>query len=1108
MAGSDTPSGSNENTGGQSQPSQHDAWIDAVLQLCSIDPNQAEDDDTAQVEAEPENLETADGLIQAVDKAFDNFGNLTSKADQIVNREELRIFENLEQKANDYLLAADDAAKSGNLEDARDNLENGRIAVDGMQTALDRGISTASKLEGHMQAVADLLKQATAFYKKRKKIEYEQQLSDLLSYQSIVETLAQDANAFLGESRVNDAISAIDQMRTAVANMEKCFDEPKNAKKAKKASADDVEYGMVSKAAHAVKDVDFLDDVFAEEAALHERSDQVFALTQKVEAEGAQDKTGWDKKKAAEFEEARILALNVLAGAENIITRLWLDSDVKKALPKIDSSIETAREAHTRMKKIALAAEGHNEAEAAEILEAEQDTDGDVTAQRMARLSDDVTKLATALNTANANWRPVCEGINNPEFMQVFKDAIQTIGTAEKCAGAEREDTEAQCTELKDHVSAIKASLNQLHDLYNTAKSKRATQLGNLERDAKAVSAKVDKMQQRRAEIVGWDVDLSAFDQAAALAEKARPRVNLALADKSGPRASAELDQMSKHANALQSAFDHAKGQVQAVEADVSFRLKNLKSAASSYAGHSRRVIKKANALAKFNREVEKAASLLAGEQAVLDARKKAEAYNLIGEVEQALSSMETMLGFSSADGKEGADKYVSARREELLQALREKEAELQQLESWADRNEDVDQDLIAYEDILDTAQSQADIFNVGLIELGNLKPNVIEGTLKAVDAALEQMQNLFLDAKDKMEKAEGAERIEAELNPKPDLMERIRAYEPVIAEYAGNTGRFVDLGEKNFYKGLIENLRSCLRDASAFYHKDDDAKGEELLDNKVDVYFDSLDDALAQADVTKKELAGFQQVIDTASQALAALNDRYDALKTQAQRNTFMVNSKEVTDLIASFKRQVGLEDIKPIRDIIPQLKAAVQKIEEGFPKTVKEKARAAFGRKKKGTFEDELAEMKARQQAHEAEQAALKELETSDEHLSEEEKQAKARKKEIFQLENQAYKACEVLVLLKDKAKKVKGSNQIGQFNAKFYPLKEEFEATVLQLGEYIRAGQLEEARAAISTMKAAEKKLRDALPKTTGEKLKAAFGKKKQSSTDTPAKKGKRS
>ncbi|KZL13355.1 hypothetical protein [Pseudovibrio sp. Ad26] len=1114
MAGSDIPSGSNETAGTQKQSSQVDAWANAMLKVCSIDPSEA-DTDSSYGDEVPEALEvsldTAEGVQIAVAQAYVEFGSLTEKAHLIIDKEQLKIFENFEQKTDDYLNEAELAAVGEDIDAANDCLDNAKLSLKGMRDALDRGVSTALRLDGYVQQVSDLLKEAGTYYKQRNKIPYEEQLSDLLSYQTMVETLGQEAKLLISENRIADAKTAIEQMKAAIGNMPKCFEEPKNAKTAKKATADEVEFGLVSKGAHAMEDVEFLDDVFGEEIALAERQDAIFALHQKLEEDHKQDKTGWSKKSVSEFEDAYQIAKNAADGGHKMATDLWLDSDVKKALPKIDSLIETSRTMHMRMKKISLTAQGHNDAETDEIISAEKETAGDVLENRLARLRGDLESLKTAINTSNANWRPICQDVNGKDFEEVYQGALSSQEDGMACSQETREDKEAHCEQLQQYVSSAKFALVQMQQLFTKVQEIRKNDISGINIKAKEATAKLQDLVKRRPEIEAWSVDLGAFDKARALAAKALEALNVAMADNSTAVSVGALNAFNSKIADMQEAFDFAAAEIERVGADTKFRLKNVKSVFASIAARKEELKKKPKEFAEFYKANNEAFTLITQDQVVLSNRDKKGADNLLAGVEVALGKMRALLGMPDA-GEGGVQNDASGRREELLQAVRDRFAQLKQVEKWARENPDVEGHYTDFANTHADAQAQSDTFNVGLIELGNMNPKVVENALRAIDQDLDAMDNIFQAAREQMEQLKGVDAIEGELNAKSDLLERIRAYNPRITKYEDNTGLFQDLGEKEFYKGTITNLKECLLTASDFYYQDEDAKGEAELE-KVEVYFDGLDECLKQAAVTRKEVEGFEHILDMASQSLADLNAKEENLKTRPQRNAFVVNSADVKKLMADVSKHIGQQDIKPIREIIPALEAAVQKMEEAFPKSRSEKLKAALGKKKKGTFEDELAAMQQRQAAAEAERAAEEERQAhSDEHLSEEEKLAKANKKAIWDMEQIVYKACEIMVGLdskfepaqKDLTQKEKAarSSREKQKLAKerapltqYYNNREAFKALIVDIGALHRELKIEEAWKLIPKIKAAALKMEDEYPKTRSEKAKAALSKKKK-------------
>ncbi|MES0871435.1 hypothetical protein [Pseudovibrio sp. SCP19] len=1117
MAGSDTPSGSNEATGTPKQSGDVDAWANAMLKVCSIDPSEAGVEAVQPVETPTSPRDLRDISLTAIKQAFKDFGAITDKAHLIVDREELKIFERFEQEANDSLLDAEQLFDGKDYTKIDytgidDSLQNAHRSMEGMRAALERGSSTANRIDGYVQEVSDLLKEAGTYYKQRSKIPYEEQLSDLLSYQTMVEALGQEAKLFLAENRVADAKVAIEQMKTAIGNMPKCFDTPKNAKTAKKATPDEVEYGLVSENARAFKDVEAIGDVFEEEIALAEREDAIFALNQKLGADHKQNQSGWSKESVTEFENTYLLAQKALDGAQELATTdLWLDSDVKKTLPQIDALLETGRTMHMRMVKIGLAAQGLNTAEADEVIAADKESQGDVFENRLARLTSDLDSLKTALNTSNANWRPICQDVNGAEFDAIYQASIGHLENGVACAQESRDDKEAQCEQLQQCVSQVKSGLTQMQQLFAKAQEIRKTDISDINARAKESTEKLQSLVKRRSEIDAWSVDLSAFDQAGTSAAKALQALNVAVKDKSAIRGAGELSALNSHIADLQEAFDAAAIEVERVGADVKFRFKNIKSVFAGLAARKEELKKKPKEFAEFYKANNEAFTLIAQDQAVLSRQDKKGADDLLADVEVVLGKMRALLGMPDA-GEGGVQNDASGRREELLQAVRDRYSQLKQIEKWARENSDLEGHYADFADTYADAEEHSDTFKVGLIELGNMDPKVVEAALRAIDKDLDSMDTIFQAAKEQMEQFKGADAVADELTEKTDLLERIRAYNPRITKYEDNAGLFQDAGEKEFYKGTIANLKECLLTASDFYYRDEEGKSEAELD-KVEVYFDSLDESLKQATVTRREVDEFEHIVDMASQSLADLNAREENLKTRPQRNAFVLNSAEVKKLMALVDKHIGRQDIKPIRDIIPLLQAAVQKMEEDFPKSRGEKVKAALGKKKKGTFEDELAAMQQRQAAAEAERAAEEERRAnSDEHLSEEEKQAKAIKQAIWDMEQIVYKACELMVGLdkkfeasqkqfevrKSTAQSAKEKQKLAKDRASlkpYYHAREAFKALIVEIGQLHRDQKIEEAWALIPKIKAAALKMEEVYPKTRSEKAKAALGKKKK-------------
>ncbi|QUS58531.1 hypothetical protein [Pseudovibrio brasiliensis] len=1110
MAGSDIPSGSNE-TSTPKQSSELDAWAMEMLKVCSIDPSEAGTDslyDEDESEALEVSYDTAEGIQNAVTQAYVEFGKITENAHLIIDKEQLKIFQNFEEKASFYLDEAELAAIGEDIDGANDHLDNANISMDGMRKALDHGVSSAYKVDNYVQQVSDLLKEAGTYYKQRNKIPYEEQLSDLLSYQTMVEALGQEAKLLLTENRIADAKTAIEQMKTAIGNMPKCFEPPKNPKTAKKASADEVEFGLVSKGAHAFQDVEELEDVFGEEVALAERQDAIFALHQKLEEELKQDRKDWAKKSVTEFEDAYKVAKNALDGGHKMATDLWLDSDVKKILPKLDSLIETARTMHMRMKKISLSAQGHNDAETDEIIAAEKENAGDVFENRLTRLRGDLESLKTAINTSNANWRPVCQGVNGAEFETVYQGALSYHEDGMASSQEDREDKEAHCEELQQYVSSAKFALVQMQQLFAKAQEIRNNDISGINIKAKEATAKLKDLLKRRPEIEAWSVDLGSFDKTRARAAKALEALNVAMADKSTAVSVGALNAFNSQIADLQEAFDSAAAEIDRIGSDVKFRLKNIKSVFATLAARKEELKKKPKEFAEFYKANNDAFTLITQDQVVLSNQDKKGADDLLAGVEVALGKMRALLGMPDA-GEGGVQNDASGRREELLQAVRDRFSQLKQIEKWARENPDVEGYYADFADTHADAEEHSDTFKVGLIELGNMDPKVVENALRAIDRDLEDMDTIFQTAKEQMEQFKGADAVADELTEKSDLLERIRAYNPEITKYQDKTGQFLDLDEKNFFKGTIANLKECLLTASNFYYKDEDAKGEAELE-KVEVYFESLDESLKQAAATRREVKEFEHVVDMAKQSLTDLEAKDENLKTQPQRNAFVLNSGDVNKLIGEVRKHIGQENIKPIRDIIPQLQAAVQKMEEDFPKSRSEKVKAALGKKKKGTFEDELAAMQQRMK--EREPVSDSDLETSGEHLNEEEKQAQSNKKDIFDMEQIVYKACQIMVGLdrkfepaqrqhSEKEKAARSDKEKRKVAKEYEPLqqyynnREAFKALILQIGELHRNQKIDEAWALIPKIKAAALKMEDEYPKTRSEKAKAALSKKKK-------------
>ncbi|SDR48628.1 hypothetical protein [Pseudovibrio sp. Tun.PSC04-5.I4] len=1088
MADPVSSSDSNQGSGGSKQVSPHDAWANAVLAAIDGGTDHADGQDADQ-KSSSDQLKPADGVIKEIASARKVFEALVAHSQKIPDSDELKVFENISQKAKKHLVEAEACAKNGEFQKAKDRLENAELGLGGMQSAYEQGVSTASKLEGHFKTIKDLQKQSAAFYKKRSEIPYKKEVSDLLSYYTISETLAVDAKAFLATNHVKDASTVIEQMRTAVQNMELCFKEPKDARTAEKAKADDLEYGIVSESAHTGQDVDIIDDVFVEEVALAERADEIFALNRQLEEDHKQDRTGWNKKHLSQFEEAYKQSKIFLDAANKMVTDLWLDSDIKKALPKIDSSIESGKAARLRMKKVGLSALGHGDAESAEIIAADQDSQADIFEKRHARLKDDLDRLNTAVNEGNANWRPVCEHINGAEFDGVYLTAMGGIAEAEKWTQIGTEDAQGQSEKLQVCVSQVKANLVQLQKLFNTALELRDARLSRLEDETKASATKLQDLTQRRGEIEAWSIDLSPFDQARALAVKALERMNVTLADNNIIRAPGQLDLLNANTNSLQQVFNGVQSEIHKIEADIKFRFKNLKSTFTSLAGRKNELKKKPAELGKFEKESSEAFMLFTQHQAVMDACDRKAAHDFLEGIDRNLGNMKSLLGESTGSEAGSGQLDTSGRRAELLQAVRDRYSQQQQLEKWSNENDDVAGLLSEFTAAYEEAKTQSDHFNVGLIELARLNPALVEGAMRAIDQSLDGMDRIFQNARELMEKAKGTEAVQSELNRISDLMQRIKGYDPRVAQYEDNASLFQDADEKSFYKGLIGNLKKCLLDASYHYHKDDDAKGEEALEN-LDIYFGSLDDALKQAEATKKEVDEFDRIAEMASQSMATLTAKENTLKEEGQHEAFEKNRTAVKLLVADVDRHIADQDIKPIRKIIPELNAAVQRMETEFLKSGGETLKGAPHEKTKGSLEDDVAGQKH---------------DVTPENGNDAEQKAKALKKEIFELESVAYKACEVMVVLDEKVKKLKDKKHRDTYINN----KKNFRALVTELGEHIRGGRMDEARATIPRMKAAARKMEKEFPKTRGEQLKAAFGKKKKDpfATDTAPKKGKK-
>lgn len=134
MSEPDSSSDSNKAPGKSKQASQIDAWANAMLKACSLDQTEVvagvnhPDGQGTDQNSRSDQPETADSVIKEVATARRMFEALVTHSKKIPDCKELEAFENFSQKTEGYLVGAETSAKKGEIQEAKDNLENAELS--------------------------------------------------------------------------------------------------------------------------------------------------------------------------------------------------------------------------------------------------------------------------------------------------------------------------------------------------------------------------------------------------------------------------------------------------------------------------------------------------------------------------------------------------------------------------------------------------------------------------------------------------------------------------------------------------------------------------------------------------------------------------------------------------------------------------------------------------------------------------------------------------------------------------------------------------------------------------------------------------------------------
>ncbi|WP_093183218.1 hypothetical protein [Pseudovibrio sp. Tun.PSC04-5.I4] len=167
--------------------------------------------------------EAKESFEKAIAKVRDGIEEFSKKRTVFKDTEELKIFENIHDKAVGFADQADNFLARKKFEQAEDVLENARVTLDGLETVYERGLNTAAKVETFLAEVEETKDRINAVYKQGIALENQDHKNDFLSYNTIATDFALQVEGYIGEGKTKDARAILAKLKIAIVNLESCL---------------------------------------------------------------------------------------------------------------------------------------------------------------------------------------------------------------------------------------------------------------------------------------------------------------------------------------------------------------------------------------------------------------------------------------------------------------------------------------------------------------------------------------------------------------------------------------------------------------------------------------------------------------------------------------------------------------------------------------------------------------------------------------------------------------------------------------------------------------------------------------------------------------------
>ncbi|SDR06441.1 hypothetical protein [Pseudovibrio sp. Tun.PSC04-5.I4] len=175
--------------------------------------------------------ESAEDFMETVDSLKQEIEEFKNHKSEFKDKEELTIFEYMYDKAVAYVDQAKVLFTREKYEVANDAVDSARITLNDLETAYERGVNTAAKVEGFLVDLQEAKDRIAAFDNFKSNITDADILGEFFSYSNIASDYAHEAETLLGLHKVKDTRGALADLKQALANLEQFITKPPRKKK-------------------------------------------------------------------------------------------------------------------------------------------------------------------------------------------------------------------------------------------------------------------------------------------------------------------------------------------------------------------------------------------------------------------------------------------------------------------------------------------------------------------------------------------------------------------------------------------------------------------------------------------------------------------------------------------------------------------------------------------------------------------------------------------------------------------------------------------------------------------------------------------------------------